>query len=135
MNTIDAVIEKGKDGFYCIYLPDIPGLYGSGETENDAKLDLMDNIIAAHEHVKEVKEWGDYLPLKDYSGLKYKYDLSGFFMTYNYFDVTALANEIGINASLMRRYKTGNAKAGKRQKQKIENSIHEIAKKLSAVRL
>ena len=25
MKTIDAVIERGKDGLYCIYLPDISG--------------------------------------------------------------------------------------------------------------
>ena len=49
-------------------------LYGSGKTENNAKLDLRNNIDAAIEHVKEVGEWGDYLPLKGNIDVGYKYD-------------------------------------------------------------
>ena len=30
---LKAVIEKGKDGFYSIYMPEISGLFGTGKTE------------------------------------------------------------------------------------------------------
>ncbi|GHU80169.1 hypothetical protein FACS1894145_5980 [Bacteroidia bacterium] len=133
METLNAIIEKGKDGFYSIYIPKIAGLYGSGETETEAKESLNEAIDMALEHVEETGEWGDYSPLKGNYTLEYAYDLSGFFKTYDFFDVTALATRIGINASLMRRYKTGMKKASAIQKAKISDGIHAIAQQLNAV--
>ena len=119
---------------YSIYIPEITGLYGAGETEKEAKENLNEAIEMALEHVKETGEWGDYSPLKENYSIEYAYDLSGFFKTYDSFDVTALANRIGINASLMRRYKTEMKKASLAQKTKIGEGIHVIAKQLSAVK-
>jgi hypothetical protein len=45
-----------------------------------------------------------------------------------------MTNKIGINASLMRRYKTGMKKASHTQKAKIYDGIYAIAQQLSAVR-
>jgi len=132
METLKAIIEKGKDDLYSIYIPSIAGLYGTGETEAEAKESLQDAIEMAHEHVEETGEWGDYLPLKEYSDIEYLYDLSGFFKTYDFFDVSALAKRIGMNSSLMRRYKTGSKKASPEQKRRISTGIHTIAKQLSA---
>jgi len=134
MKTLKAIIEKGKDGFYSIYIPVITGLYGAGETEKEAKENLNEAIEMALEHVEETGEWGDYSPLKGNYSIEYAYDLSGFFKTYDFFDVTALANRIGINASLMRRYKTGMKKASLAQKTKIGEGIHVIAKQLNTVK-
>jgi len=131
---LKAIIEKGKDGFYSIYTPEIAGLFGSGKTEDEAKENLNEAIEMAKEHVEEVGDWGDYSPLNGNYSIEYVYDLSGFFKSYDFFDVTALANRIGINASLMRRYKTGIKKASFAQKAKISDGIHGIAKQLSAVR-
>ena len=134
MKTLKAIIEKGKDGLYSVYTPEITGLYGSGETENEAKENLNEAIEMALEHVEETGDWGDYSPLKENYTIEYVYDLSGFFKAYDFFDVTALANKIGINASLMRRYKTGMKKASYAQKAKISNGIHLIARQLNAVK-
>ena len=133
MKTLKAIIEKGKDGFYSIYLPEIAGLFGSGETEVEAKENLNEAIEMALEYVEETGGWGDYSLLKDNYEIEYAYDLSGFFKAYDFFDVTALANRIGINASLMRRYKTGMKKASYTQKAKISDGIHSIANQLSTV--
>ena len=130
---LKAIIEKGKDGFYSIYTPDIAGLFGTGETETEAKENLNESIEMALEHVEETGEWGDYSLLKGNYTIEYAYDLSGFFKTYDFFDVTALANRIGVNASLMRRYKTGMKKASFAQKAKISKGIYSIAEQLSAV--
>jgi predicted RNase H-like HicB family nuclease len=67
-----AIIEKGEDGFYSIYTPEIAGLYGTGETEKEAKDDFNETIKMALEHVEETGEWGDYLPLKGYYSIEYK---------------------------------------------------------------
>jgi len=60
---LKAIIEKGKDGLYSIYIPDIAGLFGTGETETEAKENLNESIEIALEHVEETGEWGDYSPL------------------------------------------------------------------------
>jgi len=134
MKTLKAIIEKGKDGFYSIYIPEIAGLYGTGETEKEAKESLGEAIEMALEHVEETGRWEDYSPLRENHSIEYVYDLSGFFKTYDFFDVTALANRIGINASLMRSYKTGTKKASLAQKTKIGEGIHILAKQLNAVK-
>ena len=51
-----------------------------------------------------------------------------------FFDVSALAGKIGLNTSLLSRYKSGASKAENKQKEKIENGIHDLAKELLAVR-
>jgi predicted RNase H-like HicB family nuclease len=131
---LKAVIETGNDGLYSIYIPSISGLYGAGETEVEAKQELQGAIDMAIEHVEETGEWGDYLPLKGEYEIEYTYDLSGFFKTFNFFDVSTLANTLGLNPSLLRRYKNGITKASGSQKKKIEDGIHQIAKRLSVAR-
>ncbi len=134
MKKIKAIIERGNDGLYSIYLPEIFGIYGAGETETEAKEALFDAIDSAKEYVQETGIWGDYIVFKSDFEFDFRYDLSGFFKTYNFFDVSALAGKIGLNASLLRRYKSGISKAETKQKEKIEQGIHKLADELSAVR-
>jgi predicted RNase H-like HicB family nuclease len=133
MKSIKAIIEKGSDGFYSVYTPEIPGLYGTGETEIEAKENLNEVIEMAFEHVEETGDDTYYAPLMEKYAIEYSYDLSGFFKTYNFFDVTAFAKRIGINTSLMRHYKTGIKKASASQKAKILEGIHAVADELHAV--
>jgi predicted RNase H-like HicB family nuclease len=134
MNTIKAIIEKGKDGFYSVYIPEIPGLYGTGETEDEAKVNLNEATIMAIAHVEETGNDTYYAPLMKNHTIKYAYDLSGFFKKYDFFDVTAFSKRIGINASLMRSYKTGMKKASASQKLKILEGIHSVANELHGVK-
>ena len=41
MGKIIAIIEKSEDGGYGIYAPDFKGLFGYGETEEEAKVFVM----------------------------------------------------------------------------------------------
>ena len=134
MKKIKAIIEKGNDGLYSIYLPDLIGMYGTGETEAEAKEALNEAIDSAKEYVEETGEWGDYIVFKSDFEFDYRYDLSGFFKTYSFFDVSALAGRLGLNASLLRRYKSGVSKAETKQKEKIEQGIHRLANELSMVK-
>jgi len=54
--------------------------------------------------------------------------------TYSFFDVRALARILGLNASLLWRYKSGISKAETKQKEKIEQGIHNLANELGAVK-
>lgn len=134
MKKIKAIIEKGNDGFYSIYLPDIPGIYGTGETELEAKESLSEAVDSAKEYVEEVGKWGKYIVFKSEYQFDYHYDLSGFFKTYDFFDISALAGRLGLNASLLRRYKSGITKAETKQKEKIEQGIHNLANELRTVK-
>jgi len=131
MKSLKAIIEKGSDGFYSIYMPDIAGLYGTGETEDEAKENLKEAIEVAKDHVEETGDTTYYAPLLENYTIEYAYDLSGFFKTFDMFDVSALANYVGVNSSLMRRYKSGITKASCNQKIKISTGIHRLAKQLS----
>ncbi len=128
---LTAIIEKGIDNNYSIYLPQIAGLYGTGETEQEAKSELLEAINSAKEYAEEENDWSEYELLKNSFTIEYKYDLSGFFKTFDFFDVSSLANYIGLNASMLRRYKTGKSKASDKTKHKVETGIHSIAQQLS----
>jgi predicted RNase H-like HicB family nuclease len=134
MKKIKAIIEKGNDGLYSIYLPDVPGMYGTGETETEAKESLYDAVDSAKEYVEDIGKWGEYVVFRSDFEFEYRYDLSGFFKSFNFFDVSALAGKIGLNASLLRRYKSGISKAETKQKEKIEQGIHNLANELSNVK-
>jgi len=134
MKTLKAIIERASDGGYGIYMPEIPGIGVTGDTEEEAKENLKDIIEMAIEHVEETGDDTYYAPLMVTYKIEYSYDLSGFFKKFNYFDVTSFAKRININASLMRRYKTGMKKASTKQKVKILEGIHAVADELQAVK-
>jgi predicted RNase H-like HicB family nuclease len=134
MKSLKAIIEKGSDGYYSIYMPEIPGLFGAGETESEAKENLLEAIEITIDHVEETGDATYYVPLLENYTIEYVYDLSGFFKTFDIFDVTAFSKKVGINASLMRRYKTGMSKASSSQKSKILDGIYAVADELHAVK-
>ena len=135
MKKAVAIIEKASDGGYGIYCPDLVGisLYGYGLTENEAKENLQENLESILEYYEEENK-----PVPEILGtgkllFEYKYDFSGFFKTYSFFNVSELAVILGVNSSLMRKYKNGLAFASDEQRKKIETGIHSLSKRLSTV--
>ncbi|GHT60494.1 transcriptional regulator [Bacteroidia bacterium] len=129
-----AVIEKASDGGYGIHCPDLQGvaLFGYGLTEQEAKEDLLFNLEGILEHYTEENIAVPEL-LQEEITFEYKYDFSGFFKSYPVFNVSELAATIGVNSSLMRKYKKGLAFASPVQRKKIESGIHSLANQLSTV--
>ena len=135
MKKMVAIIEKASDGGYGIYCPDMEGvsLYGYGLTENEAKENIQENLESILEYYEEENK-----PVPEVLGsgellFEYKYDFSGFFKTYPFFNVSELAVMLGVNSSLMRKYKNGLAFASDDQRKKIETGIHSLSKRLSTV--
>jgi predicted RNase H-like HicB family nuclease len=129
---VEAIIEKSIDGNYGIYLPEIPGLGVTGDTEEEAKKNLQEIIEDIVEQCSK-----DRVP--DYVNggnldISYRYDPSAFFKTFNIFSVSSLAKAIGINGSLMRQYKTGRTYISEERKKQIETGIHQIANELLHVK-
>jgi len=135
MKKVIAIIEKASDGGYGIYCPDLKGvaLYGYGLTEKEAKENLDENLESILEYYEEENKPAPEILSGDKISFEYKYDFSGFFKTYSFFNVSELAVILGINSSLMRKYKNGLAFASKEQREKIESGIHTISKRLSTV--
>ncbi|KAA6323989.1 hypothetical protein EZS27_026627 [termite gut metagenome] len=128
---IIAVIEKSKEEGYGIYAPSVTGLFGYGITEQEAKESLNDALESI---LEEYEEKGEPIPeVLNNLEFEYRYDLSAFFKLFPFFNVSEFANAVGINPSLMRRYKEKHAFAGEKQKALIQQKFNEIINKMSTV--
>lgn len=133
MKKIEVIIEKSKEGGYGIYAPSAPGILGFGLTEEEAKESLQDALESA---IEEYEERGSELPEWLGDGnveFEYRYDFSGFFQSFPFFNVTQFAKAVGINPSLMRKYKEGLAFASEKQKALIQSKFTELLQQMSAV--
>lgn len=132
MGKIIAIIEKSENGGFGIYSPDFKGLFGYGETEEEAKESLCDAIESQIEHYEEN---GKEIPetLQGDMQFEYRYDISAFFKAFPFINTSAFARTIGVNPSLMRKYKERIAFAGDKQKAVIQEGLNNIIKKLSTV--
>ena len=132
MKKITLIIEKAEDGGYGVYSKEISGVIGYGLTENEAKEDAKEILEEQAEFYREkhgaFPEW-----YSKNMQIEYRYDFSGFFLAFPFFNVSKFAEEIGINASLMRKYKEGLAFASKKQKALIQEKFNEIKQKMNLV--
>jgi predicted RNase H-like HicB family nuclease len=125
-----VVIEKSKEG-YGIYAPSVAGLFGYGLTEQEAKESLNDALESI---LEEYEERGEPAPeALNNPKFEYRYDLSAFFQLFPFLNVSGFANAVGVNPSLMRRYKAKHAFAGEKQKAIIQQKLNEIINKMSTV--
>lgn len=132
MKKVTAIIEKASDGGFGVYCKEIAGAVGYGEIEADAKADFLEIL---HEQADFYKEKHGVFPswFAENLEIEYKYDFSGFFLAFPFVNATKFAQEIGINASLMRKYKEGLAFASEKQKALIQNKFSEIQQKMNLV--
>lgn len=133
MKTL-ALIEKGKDGTFGIYTPNIDHtIIGDGETVSDAKADFENSV---NETIASYLEQGEYLPneLQNIE-FEYKYDIASLFNYYSWINVSKIAHAIGINPSLMRQYKGGDTYISEEQVRKIENGLRTLGKEMAKVKL
>jgi predicted RNase H-like HicB family nuclease len=133
MKTI-ALIEKGKDGTFGIFTPDIQHtILGQGDTVADAKADFENSV---KEIFASYNETGIPIPSELQAvEFEYKYDIASLFNYYNFINVSKFARMAGINASLMRQYKSGKQYISENQMLKIEGALHKIANEIAAIKL
>ena len=126
-----AIVEASSTGFG-VYSDSLPGITGYGKTVDKAKMDFYS---ALEETVKSYKK--DKLPkeLKGKFNFVFKYDIASIFDYFGMLDATGLAEKIGMNASLLRQYKSGHALASDKQKQKIQDGLHALGRELLQIRL
>lgn len=133
MKTL-ALIEKGKDGSFGIFTPDLQHtIIGQGLTVMESKEDFRNSV---KEVLASYTEIGKQIPaeLQDIE-FEFKYDIASLFDYYKFINVSQFAQEAGINASLMRQYKSGKQYISENQVLKIEATLHKIAREFAEIRL
>ena len=131
---VTALIERGKDGTFGIFTPDIKHtIIGDGNTVEEAKADFENSV---QEMILSYTETGREIPdeLKDIH-IIYKYDIASMFDYYNWINVSKFARKAGINPSLMRQYRTGKTYISDVQLNKIESVLHSLGNELATIKL
>lgn len=127
-----ALIERGKDGKYSVYTPDLVStIVGEGMTVAEAKADFENTLKEVIESFAEGEDMGEFKNLQ----IVYKYDVASVFNYFDFINATKFAKWAGINAGLMRQYKTSSAYISEAQARKIERALHTIGRELSSVSL
>ena len=83
-----------------------------------------------------VRKTGKQIP-EELQGIEFefKYDIASLFDYYNFINVTKFAQVAGLNASLLRQYKSGNQYISENQVMKVEEALHKIAKEFTEIKL
>lgn len=133
MKKLIIKIEKSSDGTYGAYAENVEGIYGMGDTPEEAKKEAMEGL-------KLLLEYNDptNLPtlLKGSYEVVYKFDtvsLLNYFKSV--FTAPALERITGINQKQIHHYATGLKKPRAAQVEKIEKGLHKLAEELLAVQL
>ena len=116
------IVEMAKDGtFSCYMKEDIEQacMVGFGKTAEECKNDLLSFY---HECLDDDSNF----PVLEF---EWKYDIASFLNYYSVLNTSQLAKVIGVNASLLRRYKSG-AKASQKTYDKFALGIHRIGAEL-----
>lgn len=129
-NLIQAVIERAKDSGFTVYSEAVPGVYANGLTEEEARAEFLDmmkeqaDFIA--ERTGERPSWAD-------AEVQFTLDISALFDAFPFLNASAFAEWIGINPSLMRRYKSGLAKPTGKTREIIRNGFRSMADRFQHV--
>ncbi|MDR2841051.1 MAG: hypothetical protein LBV75_07290 [Paludibacter sp.] len=132
METVKIIIEKSAD-YYDAYAENCDGIYGAGQTAEDAKQDALKGLklfvnSRSKEQLPEILQ-GDF-------DIAFKYDTQSFLNYYNkVFSYVALERLTGINQKLLHHYSTGLKKPRTIQRKKIETALHNLGRELTAVEL
>lgn len=133
MKKVVGIIEKADDGGFSIYTEGLDGVFGYGLTEDEAKEDFIEILHEQAEYYNAKKgtypEWYD----NDIQ-VEYVYDLSGFFLAFPFINASAFAKELGINESLMRKYKNRIAFAGEKQMNTIKEGYTRLLVRMQSVK-
>jgi predicted RNase H-like HicB family nuclease len=132
MATIKIIIEKSSD-YYNAYAENCDGVYGAGDTVEEAKTNAFEALKLLKETRPE-NEWPEIL--KGTYDIEYQFDAQSFLTYYaDVFSKPALEELTGINQKQLHHYATGLRKPREAQRKKIEIALHKLGSELMAVRL
>jgi len=131
MEKATAIIERGNDGTYGIYLKESLqyGLIGDGATVQEAIDDFYGGYEDMREYYREIeKEFTEY-------EFEFEYDIASFLSYYSkIISFTGLEELTGINKKQLSHYATGIKKPRPNSAKKIEAAIHKLGADLCQVK-
>jgi predicted RNase H-like HicB family nuclease len=121
-----AVIERGNNGIFSIYAPDIQtGVIGTGASVKEAKEDFDNSVSEIMESAKE-----DGIPCELHGmEFEYRWDIASIFNYFDWIKLSKLSEASGIDASLLRHYKRGQY-ISETQAQKVVDVLHRHGEEL-----
>ncbi|GHT68881.1 transcriptional regulator [Bacteroidia bacterium] len=132
-SEIKALIERGKDGTYGVYV-DLNenkltyGIIGDGATVQEA----MDDFRNSYEEMKSYYA-DEGKPFEEVE-FKFDYDMPSFLNYYsNVITLAGLGRLTGVNPYQLSHYATGHRRPRPAMVKKIETSLHNFSKELSHV--
>ncbi len=131
MKKVMAIIERGNNGTYGVYIDNNPlsyGVLGDGNTVEEAKEDFYNSYEEMKQYYKEEgKEFQE-------AEFEFKYDVASFLAYYSTkLSLAGLQRITGINQGQLSHYLTGHRNPSERTIKKIQDRIHDFAKELSDV--
>ena len=132
MKQLKIIIERSKDQFSA-YAENAEGIYGGGDTVEEAKQSIEDAIRLLKKYNK-----ADQIPrvLKGEYEIIYKFDVESLLSYYKkVFTNSALERITGINQKQIQHYSTGLKKPRPVQVKKIETALHKLGAELLSVEL
>jgi len=129
MNKITVTISKGEQT-YGAWIDGIPGVYGQGDTIEEAKNELVNGLKL---YLKYNSETPDVL--KGEYEFEYKFDVPTFLEYYSgIFSKSAMERLTGVNQKQLFHYVSGRSKPNKMTVKKIDTSFRRFASELSQIR-
>ena len=129
METLKIIIEKSSD-YYDAYAENCEGIYGAGNTVEEAKKNVMEGLQLFIKYNK------DNLPeiLQGEYNIEYHFDAHSFLKHYStVFTKSALQRMTGINQTQLTHYVSGFRKPSQKTINKLGTAIHNLSKELSQV--
>ena len=132
MKTLIAIIERGGDGLFSIYIEDKSypyGVIGTGPTVREA----IEDFRAGYAEMKDyIESTGGRF---EEAGFEFKYDVPSFLQEYAYaFSLAGLERITSINQKQLGHYISGYRKPSEKTVRKIESGIQSFCAQLSTVR-
>ena len=132
MKQIKIIIERSKD-LYSAYAENVEGVYGGGDTVEEAKRSILEAIELLKKYNKKENIPG---ALKREYKLIFKFDTESLLNYYKgVFSNAAFERITGINQKQIQHYSTGLKKPRASQAKKIETALHKLGNELLAVEL
>ncbi len=126
------ILERSAD-HYSAYADNVEGVYGAGNTPQEAKKSIEDAIRLLKQHNS-----ADRIPdiLKGEYEIVYKFDVESLLNYYRgIFTNSAFERLTGINQRQFQHYSSGLKKPRPAQKKKIEQALHQLGKELLDIEL
>lgn len=128
---ITALIEKGLDGKFSVFIADKDYPYGVIGTGNTVK-EAMDDFMAGYQEMKEYVESTGAAFVE--SEITYKYDIPSFLQDYAYaFSLAGLERITGVNQKQLGHYISGFRKPSEKTIRRIESGLHDFSRQLASV--